>query len=167
MQKLGQLINEAIKTQYPPGTPIPPAAAALKKAEGESMNDRYTLELIRQLKVLGLPDPIREFRFHPDRMWRSDLAYPEKKILIEIDGGSFGRVVVCHQCKSNVLRKLADGRFVPIREGGRHSGGVATEKDNEKRNAALALGFRPFGFAPKHIKDGYAAQLIAQIFRAS
>lgn len=166
MQKLGQLINAEMQKQYPAGAPTP-QAAAYQKEEKQSASDKYIAELVRQFKALGLPEPVREFRFHPDRMWRSDLAYPEKKILIEFDGGGFGRPVVCHQCKCTVMRATKAGGMFMVREGGGHSSGVALEKDNEKRNAAVALGFRPLGFAPKHVKDGYAAQLVASLYRAS
>jgi len=167
MGKLDQLIAQQVAKQYPAGMPKAPAAVALEKEEKLSASEKYIAEIIRQLKSLGLPEPVREFRFHPERQWRSDLAYPEKKILIEFDGGGFGRPVQCHHCRATVMRKLKDGRWSMVREGGRHSGGLALEKDNEKRNAAIALGFRPLGFAPKHVKDGYAAQLVASIYNSA
>ncbi|MCC6530943.1 MAG: DUF559 domain-containing protein [Burkholderiales bacterium] len=35
----------------------------------------------------GLPEPYREFTWHPTRGWRLDLAWPERRLAIEIDGG--------------------------------------------------------------------------------
>jgi len=37
----------------------------------------------------GQPDPEREFRFHPSRMWRFDFAWPVYRVAVEIDGGMF------------------------------------------------------------------------------
>lgn len=34
----------------------------------------------------GIPPPYREFTFHPTRDWRLDLAWPQFKLAIEIDG---------------------------------------------------------------------------------
>ena len=44
------------------------------------------------LKDLNLPQPTREYSFHPQRKWRIDLAWPKYKIAVEIEGGiySFG-----------------------------------------------------------------------------
>jgi very-short-patch-repair endonuclease len=37
-----------------------------------------------------LPQPIREYKFHPMRKWRFDFAWPKIKLAVEIDGGTFG-----------------------------------------------------------------------------
>jgi len=36
-----------------------------------------------------LPQPIREYRFHPVRKWRFDFAWPKIKLAVEIDGHTF------------------------------------------------------------------------------
>jgi len=36
-----------------------------------------------------LPQPIREYKFHPVRKWRFDFAWPKIKLAVEIDGGTF------------------------------------------------------------------------------
>ena len=36
---------------------------------------------------LNLPAPVPEFRFHPERKWRFDFAWPEHKIAVEQEGG--------------------------------------------------------------------------------
>lgn len=41
----------------------------------------------QQIVDAGLPEPVREFRFHPVRGWRADFAWPEHKLLLEIEGG--------------------------------------------------------------------------------
>jgi len=42
--------------------------------------------IIRDLK---LPKPVREYKFHPVRKWRIDLAWPEAKIAVEVEGGIY------------------------------------------------------------------------------
>lgn len=41
-----------------------------------------------QVRAIGLPTPERELIFHPKRKWRFDFSWPEKKIAVEIDGGT-------------------------------------------------------------------------------
>jgi hypothetical protein len=44
-------------------------------------------------KSCGLPEPVREYRFHPVRKWRFDHAWPapDHKIALEIEGGVWTR----------------------------------------------------------------------------
>ncbi len=72
-------------------------------------------------------DIVREFRFHPTRMWRSDYALPDKKILIEIEGGAWS--------------------------GGRHTRGKGFIADMEKYNAAAMLGYRILRYTPQQIAN--------------
>jgi len=74
--------------------------------------------------------PVREYRFHPDRRWRFDFAWPDSLIAVEVDGNAWH-----------------------TRGGGRHG----TDKDREKINAAAALGWRVFHFSPKMLDDDPAA----------
>lgn len=62
------------------------------------------------------PQPVREYRFQPPRRWRFDLAWPEQKIAIELEGG--------------------------IWTGGRHTRGKGFEADCEKYNMAALMGWR-------------------------
>ena len=45
------------------------------------------VSLETQIRAVGLPPPVTEYRFHPERRWRADFAWPEKKLLVEVDGG--------------------------------------------------------------------------------
>ena len=40
-----------------------------------------------QLSVSGIKEWVREYRFHPTRMWRFDFAWPQIKLAVEIQGG--------------------------------------------------------------------------------
>jgi len=84
------------------------------------------------------PLPIREYRFHPDRRWRFDFAWPASMVAVEIDG-----------------------RAWHVRGGGRH----AQDSDREKLNAAASLGWRVFRFSPAMLEADPAA-CIAQVANA-
>lgn len=82
-----------------------------------------------QCDAVGLR-PEQEFVFAAPRKWRADFAFPNPKILVEIEGGSW----------------IA----------GRHSRGSGFAKDCEKYNAAALLGYRVLRFTPQMVKDGTA-----------
>ncbi len=88
------------------------------------------------LRVCGtdLPDPQREYHFHPTRQWRFDFAWPSVSVngfrvhggvAVEIDGGQWQA------------------------GGGRHN----TDDDREKLNEAAALGWCVLHFSPKQMRD--------------
>ncbi len=47
--------------------------------------------LLLLIKADNLPQPEREYRFHPVRRWRFDFAYPEQKVGIECEGGTWAK----------------------------------------------------------------------------
>jgi very-short-patch-repair endonuclease len=84
--------------------------------------------LIDNLSQAANTPGVLEHRFHPVRRWRFDLAFPERMIAAEIDGGAF--------------------------IGGRHTRGAGFKNDCEKLNNAALLGWRIFRFLPEQIKNG-------------
>ena len=72
------------------------------------------------VRYYGLPRPEREVRFAPPRRFRFDFAFPEQRVAVELDGGTWTR--------------------------GRHVTGAGFEKDCEKMNLATALGWRVLRF---------------------
>ncbi len=100
------------------------------------MPTELEMALALQLQLLGLPEPQHQFRFHPTRRWRADLAYPDKMLLIECDGGVFGPAL------------------------GRHTTGVGFTGDCEKCNEAVLLGYRVLRFTPPQIRSGEAAATV-------
>jgi len=90
--------------------------------------------LATHIHFAGLPEPEREFRFHPVRRWRFDFAWPDRKLAAEVDGGTW--------------------------VGGRHSRGAGAKNDCDKQNAATALGWRVLRFTTDHIKTGEALEQI-------
>lgn len=63
----------------------------------------------------NLPTPTEQFRFHSTRRWRWDFSWPDKKLAIELQGGTWVH--------------------------GRHSHGSGQSGDYEKHNAAIELGW--------------------------
>jgi len=79
-------------------------------------------------EAVGLPMPIKEYRFHPRRRWRFDYAWPEYMVAIEIEGGAWTY--------------------------GRHNRAKGFINDMEKYNEAVLLGWRVLRYTPKQIREG-------------
>jgi len=96
--------------------------------------------LLLLIRAEGLPEPEREYRFHDTRRWRLDFAYPDKKIGIEVQGGTYIR--------------------------GAHSRGTGLERDYEKYNQAQVLGWDVYQFSRKMIESGEAIETIRRVLEA-
>lgn len=90
--------------------------------------------LALQLRAAGLPEPVREYRFAPPRRWRTDFAWPNVALLVEVEGGHW--------------------------TGGRHTRGAGFDKDCEKYNEAGLLAWRLIRVTGTHIKSGQAVEWI-------
>ena len=90
--------------------------------------------LALHIRAVGLPEPIREYKFDPKRRWRADFAWPEIMLLVEVEGGHW--------------------------TGGRHTRGAGFEADCEKYNEAALFGWRVIRVTGSHIKSGLAIQLV-------
>jgi len=90
----------------------------MKITKLEDLKEESELEekLAFQMKVLKIPEPIRELKFHPTRKWRVDFAWPDYRLVVEVEGG--------------------------IHSGGRHVRGTGFEKDVEKYNNLTILGWK-------------------------
>ena len=85
----------------------------------------------------SLPPPVLEYVFHPSRKWRFDLAWPDGRFAVEIQGG------VYHQ--------------------GRHTRGDGYTNDCEKLAEAVCLGWRVIYVTTEQIKNGQALAWIERI----
>jgi hypothetical protein len=99
--------------------------------------------LYDQISHARLPLPEREYRFHPTRKWRFDFAWPAHLLAAEIEGGIW------------LPPDDPQGRR------SRHTVGSGFERDCEKYNAALLLGWRVLRFTPSHVRTGYALNTLA------
>lgn len=85
---------------------------------------------------MKLPEPCRNYRFHPSRKLEIDFGWPAYKIGLEIQGG--------------VWRP----------GGGAHSRPGMIERDMEKHNLLLDLGWRVWQFTPQQVEKGTAIKHI-------
>lgn len=92
--------------------------------------------------VHGLPEPVAEYQFCPERGYRSDYAFftGTLKVLLEIDGAVYGTGKPCKVC----------GRSNP----GGHSSIAGIKRDIEKQNLAVELGFIPVRCLPEDVSSG-------------
>lgn len=79
------------------------------------------------------------FKFNPGRKWRSDFAWPEAMLLVEIEGGIW------------------------MPRGGAHSHPINILRDIEKYNSAAELGYRVFRFVGHKLKDLEAVNLVLRL----
>ena len=107
----------------------------------------YADTLNEQLRVLGLPEPIRDYRFDAKehggsgRRWLMDLAWPDLMVSCEVDGGEWSQ--------------------------GKHSRGLGMQSNCEKLNAALLAGWRPYRFTGSQVTSGYALNIIEKALGAA
>lgn len=95
--------------------------------------------LLAQVETAGMPEPVREHRFHPIRQWRFDFAWPEYRVALEIEGG--------------------------IWTGGGHTRGRGYREDMEKYNEAALHGWIVLRFTPKQVKNGGAMMPLDRALR--
>lgn len=84
--------------------------------------------LVALCMVHGLPEPIPEYRFEPNRRWRLDYAFPLHKLAVEIEGGIWTQ--------------------------GRHTRGPGALADMEKYNALTLAGWRLLRYTPAQLSSG-------------
>ena len=95
--------------------------------------------LIQILRARNLPPLQTEYRFAPPRRWRFDFAWPDLKVALEVEGGTF--------------------------TGGRHVRGRGYENDCEKYNAATLAGWKVYRVTTKMVDDGRALALLELALR--
>ncbi len=83
-----------------------------------------------QCRMAALPLPVHEYAFWPGRRFRFDLAWPESRVAVEVDGGAF--------------------------IGGRHTTGSGFRSDCVKLSEAAARGWRVLRVMPEHVESGEA-----------
>ena len=101
------------------------------------------LPLAVQIQSLGLPAPVQEHRFHTERGWMFDLAWPDlgQKIAVEIEGGTWKP------------------------GGGRHNRAKGYEEDCRKYNAAAELGWVVYRYTTRQVANGEALTQIERVLR--
>ena len=114
--------------------PLVSASTITDESMKASFLEQIALAIIKDLK---LPLPITEHQFDDKRKWRFDLAWPDRKIAVEIEGG----------------------------HGGRHQRFYGYANDCEKYNQATILGWRVYRFTGEQIKSGYFDSVLKDLFK--
>ena len=93
-------------------------------------------------KALGAPEPEREYRFMaPVRQFRFDFAWPEFKVAVEVEGGTFKR-----------------GKS-------RHTTGSGFHKDCIKYNYATLYGWKVLRGDVKMVESGLLARTLVTLIK--
>ena len=121
-----------------------PAPAPLPKVPRAAEPSRLEAELLGHLTVMQLA-PVVQYKFHTERRWRLDFAFPDVLLGVELDGGIFA---------------AENGT-----EAGRHARGAGRVKDFEKRNAAAELGWFVLCYGPPQVRTGEAAIQIERLVK--
>lgn len=120
-------------------------AQILKKEQWMATCNKWEALFELHRKAFNLPEPERQFLFHPTRKWRADFCWPSKKIIVEIEGGIWRG-------------------FGKKESGGAHSHPSNIERDIDKYNAATALGYRIYRFTEKQLETLEAVKIIVHEF---
>lgn len=92
-----------------------------------------------QLRAMRLPAGMREYQaLAPARKFRCDLAWPDRKLFVEVDGG-----------------ELMQGRH-------NRAGGMAS--DCEKLCLLTLAGWKCFRFTGQQVKNGFALDILMRYF---
>ena len=94
-----------------------------------------------QVKLARLPKPEREVFAIPGRQFRFDFGWRPQRLLVEVQGGTFGR-----------------GRTG-------HSSGMGINRDCEKNNLAVLAGWRVLKVDVKHVTSGQALQWVQEALK--
>lgn len=118
---------------------VPDAAAraAARAARRPKQKQVDKAEILReQLRLAGVEGWKGEYRFHPTRMWRLDVAFPVERIGVEIEG------------------------LGPRGTAGRHQRADGFADDCVKYAELCCLGWRLIRCTPKQVRSGIALQWI-------
>lgn len=101
-------------------------------ANQKKIRDVFTVICQTDLHV----ECVKEFRFHPKRMWRFDYAIPDYKVALEVEGG--------------------------VWTGGRHTRPQGFLGDIEKYNTATLMGWKVLRVTPDNLYKTATLMLIKQ-----
>jgi len=93
-----------------------------------------------QVEAIGLPEPEREYLVPGVPRFRYDFAWIEQKLLVEINGGTWGHMG--------------------------HSTGKGIARDYRKNRLPQALGWRCYSFTGDEVRSGEAVEVIRQALEA-
>lgn len=113
---------------------LPPevrAAMRLHKREAAAAAERALCDYWE--RAVGVR-PVAEYRFHPTRRWRFDLAFVAERVALEVEGGAF--------------------------MAGRHTRGAGFREDLDKYGEAAALGWLVLRCLPETLYEARTVDLV-------
>lgn len=128
----------------PPASPERRKASDIEKEIEAAQREARAASLLEQIRLAGLPAPVREYPFHGKRRWLFDFAWPSRWIAFEIDGGMW----------LTTRTGRSKGHAHPIR----------FIRDIEKRNEANLMGWCMLHATPEQVDDGTAVSLLIRAF---
>lgn len=101
------------------------------------------------------PEPLKQFRFAPPRLYRFDFSWPESRVAVEIDGGTQGRPLACHACGATVRARNIDGSLgrVMMVPHASHGSADGIQSGCEKNNLAVRMGWVIFRYTSIDIRE--------------
>lgn len=132
--KRAGMLEQVVAERY--GKPKLAEIVAREKARVSVAEEAFALGL----RAYGLPEPVRQHRFSPPRLWRFDFCWPELMLAVEVDGVMWDR------------------------QGG-HQRPDDYADDCEKLNEAVLLGWRVLRFTPAQVARGEAALTVHRALR--
>lgn len=134
--------RHAPPVQVARGTATVDASGLVVEFKPPSKRTRLEDMLERRIRDDGLPLPVKQFLWaRPERMYRSDFAYVQERILIEVQGGIWAQ------------------------DPGRHNRGSGYETDCQRDNLAALLGWKLLRFTERMIKYGEACETIQRALK--
>ena len=123
------------------------AAKKSAKSEGEDLL-WFHLQAIGQQRLWR-----RQHRFHPTRQWRFDMARPDLKLAVEVDG-----------LRAPWMYKSENGKK---HHPGDHRSVEGVTKGCERAAEAMILGWRILRVTPAQVKSGQAVDWIERLTRVA
>lgn len=135
--------GKAVPEPTPAVAPPPKQPRQQKPVGPMALRYRYNRagangRLLWQIAVHGLPEPVAEYRFHPERRWRFDFAWPDRRIALEVEG-------LTHN-------------------GGRHQRIKGYTQDLQKYNDAALRGWMLIRVTPAMIRGFSAIEVVRRAF---
>ena len=112
-----------------------------RRLAAKAKREQFERLFAHQCAVVGIAAPIPQYQFAAElgRKWAADFAWPDLKLIVEIEGG-------IHQ-----------------RGGGAHSRPMGILRDMEKSNHAVLLGWRVLRFSTDEVKSGHALRFVERV----
>jgi very-short-patch-repair endonuclease len=105
----------------------------VEKPKGSNLEQMFAIKL----KQRNLPEPVREYRPIPGRRFRIDFSYPDQKLAIELEGGTWS--------------------------GGRHTRGAGFRNDCLKYALLTLAGWKVLRFTTDMVSDDTALDMVESI----